>query len=243
MAKRFKPVTPEQHEATEAARARLRRATDASLEAGLKAIEAGEDPGPAVKEASRSILHLGDSRLVYPDLHDPEEPGPTLDEATAGRPRLAAPGWTAERQRAFLIALAQGGCISHACAAVGLSRQSAYALRRREPHSVFAIAWDTAIQMSRQILLDEATERALAGREQDIWYRGDHVGTRVVHNDRLLMFLLAQKPEPAHPVLSPRELMQLWPTMLEGVDRVLPPPLSGDRLAELTLRADVDKDA
>ena len=87
--------------------------------------------------------------------------------------------------------------------------------------------------MSRQALLDEATERALSGREEPVWYRGEHIGTRTVHNDRLLMFLLAHKPEPAHPVLSARELTQLWPAMLEGVDRVLPPPLSPDRLAEL----------
>src|SRR5689334_9510934 len=40
-------------------------------------------------------------------------------------------GWTAERQRAFIAALAEQGCVSDACRAVGVSPRSAYRLRRR----------------------------------------------------------------------------------------------------------------
>jgi len=208
-------------------RRRLADATDAAITAALDALDRGVDAGPAVKEATRAMLPADEFRTCYP------EDRPALAEVTADRPRLAAPGWSADTQRAFLVRLAETGCVSMACAAVGLSRQSAYALRRRAPHSVFAIGWDTAIQMARQALLDEATERALSGREVPVWYHGEQVGTRILHNDRLLMFLLAHKPEPAHPVLAPRELIQLWPAMLDAVDHVLPPPLSPDRLAVL----------
>lgn len=228
MARKLVARTPERGRPGGNWRERIAPATDAAIAAGIAAIESGADMDAAMRAAIRGVTSPADYRFCYPD-----EPGPSLDQATAGRPRLAAPGWDADRQRAFLVSLAETGCVRHTCAAVGLSRQSAYALRRREPHSVFAIAWDTAIQMARQTLLDEATERALTGRGEPVRFRGEHVGTRTVHSDRLLMFLPAHRPEPAHPVLNPREQMQLWPAMLEGVDRVLPPPLDAARLAEL----------
>lgn len=227
-ARKFRVRTPEEQTAFMERRGRTREQTDAMIIAGCEAFERGEkDPGPAMKEAARGFLTPAEFIRNYP------EERPALADLTADRPRLAAPGWTPERQRAFLAKLAETGCVSMACDLVGLSRQSAYALRRREPNSVFGIAWDTAIQMARQTMLDEATERALAGREVPVWYHGEQVGTRIVHNDRLLMFLLARNPEPAHPVLKPKELMQLWTAMLDSVDQVLPPPLTPDRLAEL----------
>ncbi|MBX9858014.1 MAG: hypothetical protein K2Y20_00300, partial [Sphingomonas sp.] len=39
-------------------------------------------------------------------------------------------GWSAQRQRDFITALADSGCITLACRAVGVSPQSAYRLRR-----------------------------------------------------------------------------------------------------------------
>lgn len=42
-------------------------------------------------------------------------------------------GWTPARRRQFLEALAAGLDVRRACGAVGLSRESAYALRRRDP--------------------------------------------------------------------------------------------------------------
>jgi hypothetical protein len=56
-------------------------------------------------------------------------------------------GWTPERRRRFLELLAAGLDVRRACAGVGLSRQAAYVLRRREP--AFAQAWDGALQSAR----------------------------------------------------------------------------------------------
>ena len=56
-------------------------------------------------------------------------------------------GWTAERRQRFLELLTAGLDVRRACARVGLSRQSAYALRRRE--AGFARAWDEALQSAR----------------------------------------------------------------------------------------------
>lgn len=131
---------------------------------------------------------------------------------------LSATGWTSDKQRAFLEHLATHGCVSHAAASVGLSKQSAYALRHRGGRTVFALAWDVAIRSARKALLDEALERAFAGRAAPVWYRGEQVGERIVHNDRLLMQLLAHKLEPINSAHDEATLAQAWPALLAQVD-------------------------
>jgi len=56
-------------------------------------------------------------------------------------------GWTPQRRQQFLEMLAAGFDVRRACAGVALSRQTAYALRRREP--AFAQAWDGALRSAR----------------------------------------------------------------------------------------------
>jgi hypothetical protein len=62
------------------------------------------------------------------------------------RPRnIRRDGWTAERQLGFLAALSQTSNVTRAAHAVGMSRESAYRLRARDPHGLFAAAWDGAL--------------------------------------------------------------------------------------------------
>jgi hypothetical protein len=56
--------------------------------------------------------------------------------------RARRDGWTPGRQRAFIAALASTQCVDRSAAAVGLSRESAYRLRRRAGAESFAAAWD-----------------------------------------------------------------------------------------------------
>ena len=56
-------------------------------------------------------------------------------------------GWTPERRRRFLGMLAAGLNVRRACRRVGMSRQAAYTLRRRDP--AFAQAWDGALSAAR----------------------------------------------------------------------------------------------
>jgi hypothetical protein len=56
-------------------------------------------------------------------------------------------GWTPERRRRFIELLAAGSDVRRACAGVGMSRESAYRLRRREAE--FALAWDQAQRAAR----------------------------------------------------------------------------------------------
>ncbi len=83
-------------------------------------------------------------------------------EPLATRP-VRRDGWTSERRRRFLELLAAGLDVRRACAGVGLSRQAAYTLRRRDP--AFARAWDDAQRSARaaedETFLAMAPERLL----------------------------------------------------------------------------------
>ena len=57
-------------------------------------------------------------------------------------------GWTELRRAAFIERLTATASVRHACAAVGLSRQSAYRLQAR--HAAFAAAWVEALQEARE---------------------------------------------------------------------------------------------
>ena len=57
-------------------------------------------------------------------------------------------GWTDARRVKFLECLATIPNVRHACAAVGLSRQSAYRLQARDP--AFAMEWDDALREAHQ---------------------------------------------------------------------------------------------
>ena len=70
----------------------------------------------------------------------------TAAHADTGRP-IRRDGWTAERRQRFLEWLAAGHDVSRACAGVGMSREGAYRLRRRDP--AFALAWDDALRSAR----------------------------------------------------------------------------------------------
>ena len=54
-------------------------------------------------------------------------------------------GWTPLRQARFIGHLAETRCVGRAAARVGLSRESAYRLRRRPGAEGFAAAWDRAL--------------------------------------------------------------------------------------------------
>lgn len=102
-------------------------------------------------------------------------------------------GWTAERQRAFIAALADCGSVRRAAHAVNMTPESAYQLRRHAKAASFRQAWEAALALGVQRLEDVAMDRALNGTEVPVYSYGKLVGTRIVHNDRLVMFLLRNR--------------------------------------------------
>lgn len=101
-----------------------------------------------------------------------------------------AHGWTPERKALFLDRLSAHGNARAACRAVGLSPESAYKLRRREP--LFARAWAAAVVLGRDNSVQALAERAIEGVEEPIYYRGELIGTRRRFDSRLLLAHLAR---------------------------------------------------
>lgn len=134
------------------------------------------------------------------------EPTGTTPEPTDYTPVALTPrrdGWTADRQRKFLAAIAETGCISHACLAAGITARSAYRLRADPRGKAFAAAWDQALLVATATLTSLAFERAARGSYREYWKDGQLVGETREPSDNLLKWLLAHlaphhfgKPDP-----------------------------------------------
>ena len=111
-------------------------------------------------------------------------------------------GWTVARQRAFLLNLAETGCVSEACAEVGITPRSAYRLRAREDARAFRTAWHHAEGLATQRLRAIAFERAVHGTVEKIYRGGELVEERHRPNDRLLMWLLTHHDPAGYGALS-----------------------------------------
>lgn len=123
----------------------------------------------------------------------PANTHPTADPASFTPVRLSPrrDGWTAERQRKFIEALADTGCVSEAARVAGVSAWSAYRFRRRAGAEGFDSAWASALTIATQRLASIAFERAIHGSRREIWKDGEMVAEIRQPSDRLLMFLLS----------------------------------------------------
>jgi hypothetical protein len=105
-------------------------------------------------------------------------------------PAIRHDGWTPARRTQFLDHLAHDGSVRTACSRVGMSREAAYRLRRRD--ALFTRGWDMALVLARQVSAEVLANRAIDGVEEDIWYRGELVGTRRKYDSRLLLAHMAR---------------------------------------------------
>lgn len=112
-------------------------------------------------------------------------PSPSPAHHTARRD-----GWTAARKVRFLDHLAAKGTVRGACRVAGMSAEAAYRLRRRD--TLFARGWNAALALAQQGCSDTLATRAIDGIEEDIWFRGELVGTRTRFDSRLLLAHLAR---------------------------------------------------
>ena len=143
-------------------------------------------------------------RLNHP-LTTPEAPPPNeLD--TLGDPATYNPddyrwvpvrrqarydGWTEEKQRRFIEVLADTGLVGTAAKSVGLTRESAYRLRRAAGAEAFAAAWDAARHHAGGLIEDIAFERAIKGVAVPVFNEhGEEIASRTRYDNRLLVFLL-----------------------------------------------------
>lgn len=106
-------------------------------------------------------------------------------------------GWTPERQRAFIGALADTGCVRRAARLVNMAQTNCYTLRRAPGAEGFARAWDAALGQGVRLLKDIAFERAIEGTLEPVIAGGKLIGHRRKFNDALLMFCLRHYGEDA----------------------------------------------
>jgi len=113
-----------------------------------------------------------------------------LSPFVSSDPAARRDGWSPERKLRFLDRLAANGNVRSACAAVGMSRDAAYTLRRRD--ALFARGWAAALLLAREAGVELLADNATEGIEEDVWYRGEHVGTKRRFDARLLLAHLAR---------------------------------------------------
>lgn len=145
---------------------------------------------PAVLHALFHASLPGMSKHHQPQRHPPrgsESPIPQFEPVAL---RFRHDGWHAEKQVAFIQALADSACVDAACARVGMSVKSAYALRARPEALSFRHAWEAALAQAIQRLSDAALSRAIHGVPRPVFFGGEQVGEWRHFDERLTMFLL-----------------------------------------------------
>lgn len=109
-------------------------------------------------------------------------------EAALPKPRHN--GWNRQKLAAFLRELAASQSVAQAARAVGMSRQSAYALRNRLQGTPFALGWEVALEMGFTQLAHAVMDRAINGEEVQHWYHGELVATTRRYDNKLAQWCL-----------------------------------------------------
>jgi hypothetical protein len=120
----------------------------------------------------------------------PRDERPPLPEFTPVPRQYRHDGWTPERQKAFIEALADTGSVSRAARTVNMAQANCYTLRRAPGAEAFRKAWDAALDFGVARLKDIAFERAIDGYQVPVFVGGKLAGYRRKTNDALLMFCL-----------------------------------------------------
>lgn len=142
-------------------------------------------PGPAPDAPQAGAAAAGPSPAAGPPPSDPSPPDPP-----SSAPRHD--GWTPDRQRRFLEALAEGHGVEAACRIVGMTHQSAYALRRRAAGAAFALGWQAAQLLARQKLADALLVRAIHGQRETLTRANGDVIVRHRFDNRLATAMLTR---------------------------------------------------
>jgi hypothetical protein len=96
-------------------------------------------------------------------------------------------GWAIQRQRGFCEALAECGYVEKAAAVVGMTRQGAYAFKNSSAGRAFALAWDAALLLARQRMIDDAYELAFEGSVERIYRDGKLVQEKRKRDPKMLL--------------------------------------------------------
>ncbi|WP_305097999.1 hypothetical protein [Croceibacterium aestuarii] len=147
--------------------------------------------GTALREVQAAIGRCADDTASLPTGSGQSDVAkPPLPEFEPVPRRYRHDGWTPERQKAFIEALADCGSVTRAAAMVNMAQANCYTLRRAPGAEGFRAAWDAALDFGVARLKDIAFERAIEGQLHPVIRGGKLVGYHRKTNDALLMFCL-----------------------------------------------------
>ena len=100
-------------------------------------------------------------------------------------------GWTDDKQRGFIRGIIACGSVRAASRAVGMASSGAYFLRHCEGAESFVAAWDKAVAIGANRVLDVLTDHAINGEPVPIMFDGKKVGEYRRYNYRMMMWIVA----------------------------------------------------
>ena len=169
-----------------------------------------------------------------------------LDDGRDPRPGRAqrADGWTPERIRSFLEAMARGLSVTAAAAEAGMTARTAYRLYGRA--DAFRLAWDAALQSARPPAAGPFRSRVLHGYVEPIIRHGKVWGERHRFDNRHTMAVLtgstAASPRTGRtgskPASSPRTSRNSSTSSARATPK--PPTISSKHAAKAEARGNHD---
>ncbi|HEX8653952.1 MAG TPA: hypothetical protein VF693_01850 [Allosphingosinicella sp.] len=172
---------------------------------------------------------------AFPELvgivpEPPPDQGPGAPDFDPVPVRARHDGFTPEKQRAFIEELADTGCVAAAAAKVGMTGQSATRLRRRADARSFDRAWDAATLANKRTLSAIAWDRAVNGTVKRHYYHGELKSEEIVHDNRLLIYLLGKADSMVERPAAAAQVLRNWEPWMDAVEQGLPepPPRSDD---------------
>lgn len=157
----------------------------------MKHTPAPPNPSRRQQRGGQALFNKKRERELKAMAADQVRPGVARFRPAARRARHD--GWTPERQRHFIEVLAETGCVTQAAEEVGMSRRSAYALRKTAAAHAFRFAWDIALDHANQVMADNATSRAVNGTTVTKLFQGEIVHQEVRFDETFVMRMLASR--------------------------------------------------
>lgn len=145
-------------------------------------------------------------------------------------------GWSPEKQREYVEALADTGVARYAAARVGMTEQSANRLRRRADGRSFDLACRAAQQIGARNLVSIACTRAIEGTMRKRYWRGEEIGEERVYDNRLLVALITKVLPALEPTGEVAAIAAEWGPFVDAIAEgrpvpdLRPAPCDGDAL-------------
>jgi hypothetical protein len=142
-------------------------------------------------------------------------------------------GWSPDRQRGFLAAIADGHTVEAAAHNVGMSATAAYSFRRRAPGAPFALGWSAANLLAREKLVATLWSRVHDGQVDTITRADGTTYTRHRFDNRLGSAMLTRAdryvddPAQGPAVEAARLIAQEFDAYLDLIERDAGPARAG----------------